>query len=508
MDISLNHKEYKILRTDKDNSVEEIVEAELSLPEYMPEILRIIKSTAEPKINSCKLIGDRVTVDGVCELCMVYTAEDGCIYAFSQSRPFTRYCESSEFADAVDTNAQITVSYVNCRATGTKRAEIKSGLNIKLNIYFSENEDIISVDDSFPMEKKIQTINALSLGCKKTRSFSMSDTISLEKPCAFIISKKANAVLAEIKKISNKIMLRGEAIVEICYVNSDNRALSEKIVHVIPINQIIELEGFEERFTGNVSLKVNGIDIIPKGEQNSFVTAFDIALNIDACATMWEETELSLICDAYCVDSNIDLKKQELIFYDCLNELSETYIYENSFTVSGEGVQNIVASEADITGVKAGCSDGELALEGNMCVSFIVRDTANSLSGSSKVFDFVYKKKLDFCTDNILCQPDINVISLKCNVKSSNIIEVRAEMKITGFVVRKVYADVVTDIAPCDIPINRRRMPVTVYFPDNENESLWSIARRYNTTVSAIAEENGISGDTTEKLKILFIPSA
>ena len=139
MDISLNHKEYKILRTDKDNSVEEIVEAELSLPEYMPEILRIIKSTAEPKINSCKLIGDRVTVDGVCELCMVYTAEDGCIYAFSQSRPFTRYCESSEFADAVDTNAQITVSYVNCRATGTKRAEIKSGLNIKLNIYFSEN---------------------------------------------------------------------------------------------------------------------------------------------------------------------------------------------------------------------------------------------------------------------------------------------------------------------------------------------------------------------------------
>jgi hypothetical protein len=39
MDISLNHNDYKILRKDNSNSVEEIVEAELSLPEYMPEIL-------------------------------------------------------------------------------------------------------------------------------------------------------------------------------------------------------------------------------------------------------------------------------------------------------------------------------------------------------------------------------------------------------------------------------------------------------------------------------------
>ena len=30
--------------------------------------------------------------------------------------------------------------------------------------------------------------------------------------------------------------------------------------------------------------------------------------------------------------------------------------------------------------------------------------------------------------------------------------------------------------------------------------------RRYNTTVNAIAEENGLEGDTTENLKVVFIP--
>ena len=41
-----------------------------------------------------------------------------------------------------------------------------------------------------------------------------------------------------------------------------------------------------------------------------------------------------------------------------------------------------------------------------------------------------------------------------------------------------------------------------------ENSGLiWSIARRYNTTVNAIAEENGLEGDTTENLKVVFIPA-
>ena len=44
MDISLKHEDYKYLKILSDNTIEENVEAELTLPEYMPEILRIIKS--------------------------------------------------------------------------------------------------------------------------------------------------------------------------------------------------------------------------------------------------------------------------------------------------------------------------------------------------------------------------------------------------------------------------------------------------------------------------------
>jgi LysM repeat protein len=51
-----------------------------------------------------------------------------------------------------------------------------------------------------------------------------------------------------------------------------------------------------------------------------------------------------------------------------------------------------------------------------------------------------------------------------------------------------------------------RKSAITVYFPKRE-ESLWSIAKSYNTTVESIALENNLEGDTTGELKMLFIPS-
>ena len=44
MDISFENEKYCSLKKTYETIVEEGVEAELSLPEYMPEILRIVKN--------------------------------------------------------------------------------------------------------------------------------------------------------------------------------------------------------------------------------------------------------------------------------------------------------------------------------------------------------------------------------------------------------------------------------------------------------------------------------
>lgn len=506
MDITLKRENYKILKMIKDNSVEECVEADFSLPEYMPEILRIIKSTAQPKINSCKVVGERVTVDGECELRMIYTAEDGGVYSFSQSRPFTRHCDNNIFNDVTDVNCDVLVSYVNCRATSTKRAEIKAGVVIKITAFVEEIEEIISSEGIGCIEEKCVPIRAMSLGCKKTRSFSMSDTLPLSTPCAFIISTRASAVCTEIKKISNKIMVKGEAIAEICYIPSVDKTCTERIRHCLPINQILEFDGMEEYFTGNVTLNVTAVDVIQKNEQDGNGTAFDIALGVDASLCMWEEKELTVINDAYAVGGSIDLKKQSYIFLTALDEIRDTYVFRSDFQVAGEGVSRVMDATCELTNVTLKKENDIFVISGNLTISALVKDNSGTISNVNKILDIKYERKADFEDVDIFSMPQLTVLSIDCVEKGGNGIDVRAEIGINATIFGRVYIDTVTDITESEIQPQRKSNAITVYFPE-EAESLWSIARRYNTTVTAIAQENGLEGDTTENLKVIFIPA-
>ncbi len=506
MDISLKHEDYKFLKTLAENTVEESVEAELSLPEYMPEILRIIKSTADTKINSCRLVGERVTVDGVCDLRMIYTAEDGGIYTFSQSRPFTRHCENPEFNSCTDAVAVAGVSYVNCRATGTKRAEIKAGITIKLSVSGEDSEKIISFVENTSVEQKTFSAKGVSLGCCNTKHFSMSDTVTLNTPAAFLISGRAVAVCGEIRKISNKIMIKGEAIVDICYVNANDKTCAERVKHTMPINQIIEYDGMDEKYNGKVCLKVSAIDVIPKGETQGIFTSFDISLGISATATMWEEKELTLITDAYSVENVLELKKTSLNLYDWIDDFSDTYIFEGDFSVSGEGVVSVVDCWGELINIKTAPENDELVISASLSLNAVIKDTTGSLSAVSKIFDFKYKHKGDYQNRNITCTPDINVVAVDCGVKGDNALGVRAEINISAWVMGRDTVECVVSLTQSEKPLKRNVNAITVYFPEGNNESLWGIARRYNTTVKAIAAENNLEGDTTENLKMIFIP--
>ncbi len=506
MDISLKYEDYKFLKALSDNTVEESLEAELSLPEYMPEILRIIKSTAETKINSCRLVGERVTVDGVCDLRMIYTAEDGGIYTFSQSRPFTRHCENSAFNDCTDAIAETDVSYVNCRATGTKRAEIKAGITIKFTVSGENNSRFISRAENKGVEQKIYSVNGVSLGCCNTKHFSMSDTLNLNTPASFLISTRAVAVCSEIRKISNKIMIKGEATVEICYVNANDKGCTERVKHTLPINQIIEYDGMDESYNGKVSLRVSAVDVIPKGETQGVFTAFDISLGISATATMYEEKELGFITDAYSVDTALELSKATLDVYGAADDFTDTYVFEGDFPISGEGVVGVVDCYGEISNIKVGAENDELAISGSLSLNAIIKDKTGSLSAVSKIFDFKYKHKGDYNSKNIVCTPDVRVVGAHCNIKGENTLAVRCEINISAWVMSREAVECVTSLVQSEKPLKRNINAITVYFPEETNESLWGIARRYNTTVKAIAEENNLEGETTEKLKMIFIP--
>lgn len=507
MEMLLNKEEYRSLKKSFEAAVEESAEAELSLPEYMPEILRIVKSFASVSINGVRCVGERLTVDGVCELRMVYTAEDGGVYAYSQQCAFSRYCENPLLSTAEDFEVHPSVNYVNCRAVNPKRAELKASIRLRICAFASKSENIISFENNGIVEASTVPVSAVSLGCRKSKTFSMSEALPVESGSAsFIVSVFSCALPIETKKIGNKLMLRGDAVVEIAFVPTENKKTVEHIRHTLPINQILEFDGLEERFTGDVAITVSSCDVSVKTDSDGDGRAFDIALSLNASVTMWEQKDFFAVNDAYSVLGEATLSKETLDFFCSPDEVRDTYILKSTVDASKIGVTAVLDAVAECGEPTCACENGELVISGTVKASFLVRDSSDELASFEKMLDYKYVRRLTGEYNNPRFFANVTMCSFDCTAKNSSELEALAELKINCTLFDEISIDAVSDITVSDEKTVPTKSAVTVYYPQSE-ESLWEIAKKYNTTVSLICEENDLDGETTAQRRLIFIPS-
>ena len=84
-------------------------------------------------------------------------------------------------------------------------------------------------------------------------------------------------------------------------------------------------------------------------------------------------------------------------------------------------------------------------------------------------------------------------------------LEVRAELDISAVIFSSQTQAITADIT-LDTENQKRQSyaALTIYFA-REGESVWDIARRYNTTADAILAQNALDGDTlTQNCKLLI----
>ena len=136
----------------------------------------------------------------------------------------------------------------------------------------------------------------------------------------------------------------------------------------------------------------------------------------------------------------------------------------------------------------------------------ILKDTSGGFVTTEKMLDYRYERSCESENKKIQCTPQVTVSSFECSLKNSEQIDVKAELQINCSVFAETEIDVVSAVSELKESEKIVKSAITVYFPRYE-ETLWDIAKRYNTTVESIVLENNLSCDTTKDVKMLFIPS-
>ena len=490
---------------------EQPVDIDFTLPDYCPDIQRILKCQICPKITSKNISADRLDVDGTTFVKLMYVdSVNGKIHCFEHSLPFSTSFNLKSIPDDVVSVVKSKVEYVNCRAVSPRRLDIHGAFSLSAKVFGKEHQEIISNIPAPDIEQKTTTLTSSDLIGIGQNQFTINEVLEIPqgKPMIeSIVRVNTEVILNDYKSIANKLILKGEVIVKILYISDSMEGELECIEYSIPINQIMDVSGIDDGSICNVKLDVMNDRAEIREDSSNENHLIDVEVKLCATATAYMDHDIDLITDIYSTKYDINPVFKQTEIYRIMENIAENYIDKQSINFSEKNISKIIDAWSEICSVSAKREDDKIVFKGKYNVCILGIDSENEPFYIERMMDFETSHDGDYNCPDIHLDVDAKLTSISFRLVNPNEIEVRSEIAITGSVYCVYTLKVISELSADENSLKSKENhpAVTIYYAD-PGESIWSIARKYSTSVDAIKMENDIEEDVIQKRGMLLIP--
>ncbi len=493
-----------------ESTAEQSLDADINLPDYCPEIQRILKCSVTPNINAVQNTSGRITADVNAVVRLLYVGESGKIAAYEQGYPIQKFTESNKINSECSVNVNVNPDYVNCRAVNPRRIDIRAMMTFTFKAYQKRNEDILCFAEGAGIQTMKKACNFASLSGVCEKLFSMSEVVELtqdKKTISQIINTSSSAIPKDVKIINNKALIKGDCAVKIYYIGEDNNTI-ECIEHSMPISQIIEIDGINENSVSSLRLSITSCEAVPKVDSSGETRLIDLNARISAFMTAFDETPLELITDAYSTDYDLKTANKSIEILNINDSINTSFTNKVVFESIGVSIDCVQAVWCSDIKYSFSSKDDLCAVNGTYQATVLYKDSDNQISMIQKPVDFDFSVKLKEKTDRVICHGSVQLLACSCAVTGDSRFELKTEMLVSGVVLSSSTHKYINSIEITSEGLKTNRgCALTLYFCD-KGESVWNIARKYNTTVDAIMNENEMNSDIIENSGMILIPGA
>lgn len=491
-----------------DSTAEETLETDFNLPDYCPEIKRIIRCSLKADINTVQKQEGKVTALADACVRLLYIGDNDKISSFEQSYPVQKIAESDKITQQCAVTVKVNTDYVNCRATSPRRVDIKAMMTFVFNAVCKREENVLSSVSGSGIQTLKKDFVFADLKVVSEKSFNLTEVIELNstKPViSRILNSSAYIVVSSKKIINNKMLLKGDCYIKTYYV-SENDCEIESSEHSIPISQIIEVEGINDTCDTNIDINITACEAAAKVDSSGETRLIDMNIRVSVKVFAYENKNISLLTDAFSTECEIKNNIKHI------NVISDNTDFENSFINKvvlesiGVSVEKIKAVWCEELKYSTNLKNNACVIGGTYQVNVIYIDSDKQTGIIRKPVDFEYKVDLKNPADSINSRSSLQLCACSCTATGESKLEIKTEMMISG----KIFSTETVRYI-CDINLSDRagehsdKCALTIYFCE-KNERVWDIAKKYKTTAEAILNENELDGDLISERKILLIP--
>ncbi len=471
-----------------ERTVSTELSGDFSLPDYQPEIKRLLRVTASVLPSAKYIGGTECELSGSIDYYVLYTGSDNQIYCaplegeYKVTVPFEAGGESAYSALALA--AEITPELVSGRVTSPRRLSIKCRLATRAALYGDR-----AVEDGFGMgEQGIQVLRGEDTVCR--RLWGVGEPVTLtDEMIADRSEGELRVVMAEGKVMpvettvnAGRASLRGELYIKLLLCKEDG-GLPYPVLRKLPFFTDIPVEGAAAGDCAKAKGTVSEMSITV--EDGRICISVGLLPEVEVA----HKERIGYVKDIYSTERQTDCQKQRLTLPGPCNCFAGNFTLSDSKSLEEAGVsQGSRIIDADGRAVVESCriEEGRCYAVGKAHFSLLCEKDGEY--GTAELeFPFRYEAA---AKDAALGVADAEALYARVRADGERV-GVDCEIAIGGCLTDTVETEMLRAAVFGD-PYQRTAGQITVCYPAGD-DSLWSVAKHYGKGYETLAKENGLA---------------
>lgn len=504
-----------------------LIEEDLLVPDTRPDLKEILDISGAVHLSNRESgpytkAEDSIPLAGEIELQTLYLPEkpsQNCSIISTTSHISFREQWHRTVEEGTILTLEPKIARIDSMVVNERKYRVKITLSITARECQDQKLNLFEGIEDENIQTLRETVEMTSIPLRKKDIFSVREDISLKDDSAFPenILKQEISVVENYKQSSpDKAIINGFIYINLLYTSAASQDSDEADCNIHQLRDRIEFTQFIPlsqncQWSGcSVTFDSSDLRIKPAAEEDGTAV-----LRLEGDITTWLElycnTEKEIIIDGYHREKNFvcDFEEKEgcTLLGNAIGEttLRELVSLECPDSAHGE-VSRILHICATVASGESHAELGKIITEGTLSSKIFALDTDGCVFTVSQVLPFRCVTAVSYLQGDETIYHRIYIKELWAEKVSSKQAEVNAGILVSCEILRPVPLHLLKN--PCfdEIPGKPTETKPMVVYMVQEGDSLWSIAKKFKSTVDSIKQTNQIDDSVLmpgEKLLIL-----
>lgn len=512
MSVELIKKPITLDEMTRKESVQVIKERDLIVPDGKPDLQSVVQLDGEVCIDQLDISQDRVMYRGRINVGILYrtVGNSKCIHTMKSSIPI----EDFVIVDGVNKDQRVDfdcqIEHMSYNVLNERKINAKAIMSVDVAATGYKDTTIITdIQSDGPVETKEEEIRIVSLGTEKEDKKIIKEdlTVAASKPCIGEILKSFVSIQDEqIKRTESEMKYNGMIEVVTMYkAAGDNEDDIEIVTHRVPFEGSIEapMEEDEMYYDCDLSVESSYMQVTPDydGEDRIIECEFIITAKYNT----YNKSSYDTISDIYCPGKNVNTKEKVLDYMNLKDKAHVSIPKKEAIALEDESTDNAEVFSVEIvpTVEDKEYKDGILTISGMMEIKMLMlckNEESNEIQTLINVVPFTQEVEVNNASGKMVVDPcvaakDVNVYA---QTKREIVLEYLLDCNVDVY--EEARLNVLEEVEIEDMTKEEMdAYPSMTVYQVKKGDTLWSLAKRYNTTVKDIQELNDI--DVPENLR-------